>query len=274
MSEVRANVTHQRYAQMVSWQPISQASGNLILAVDFNDSGREEAGFADLAALLNPRRTIWETEQPPAGTDLSTGKDYVAWWLADLLCQDSAIDAVLGYCVGSIFAAAIASEIASRQGRIPLLVLFDPEPPTRDSLLRDFDSAIEQLSPMLADQERLRLHTAARLALDSSPDFAAFCSALVDSFSAGVSSAFEGLKVGPELTAKLTGSFSSFISYVNAAYQLAVPEMWPNATAIISRTPRDWVDLPSEQFRFDVDSADILRDAGAARAISGVLNSG
>jgi hypothetical protein len=181
---------------------------------------------------------------------------------------------VLGYCVGSVFAAAIASEIALRQDRAPLLVFFDPEPPTRGRLLRDFDTAIDQLAPMLADQEQLRLHDAAGLALDASSDFSGFCSALVEAFRAGVTSAFAGLAVGPKLTAELMGSFSSYISYVSAAYQPALPESWPTATAIISRTPRDWVELPSEQVRFDVDSAGLLRDAGVARTVSRVLNRG
>jgi hypothetical protein len=251
-----------------------QASGNLILAVDFGATARTEAGFPDLAALLSPRRTIWETGQPPAGTELSTVRDYVAWWLEGLPHQDSPVDAVLGYCVGSVFAAAIASEIALRLGSAPLLVFFDPEPPTRRRLLRDFDSAIDQLAPMLSDQEQLGLHDAAGLARDASSDFSGFCSALVEIFSAGVGSAFAGLEVGPKLTAELVGSFSSYISYIRAAYQPALPESWPTATAIISRTPRDWVELPSEQVHFDVDQADLLRDAGVARAVSEILNRG
>ena len=274
MPEVRAGEAHQRYSQRGPWRLINQASGNLILAVDFDAPDRPEAGFEDLADLLRPRRTIWQTGQPPVGSELSTGKDYVGWWLKGLPHQDSEVDAVLGFCVGSIFAGVIASEVALRQRRRPLLVLFDPEPPTRGSLLRDFDGAIDQLGPMLADQERLRLRDAASLALDTSPDFSAFCSALVDAFSEGVTSAFAGLKVGPGLSAELSGSFRSYISYVEAAHQPAVPETWATATAVISRTPRDWVELPNEQFRFDVDSADILRDASVARAVSGALNRG
>jgi len=127
---------------------------------------------------------------------------------------------------------------------------------------------------MLTDQERLRLHNAVRLAQERSPDFSEFCSALVDAFSAGLTSAFADLKVGPEFSAGLMGSFSSYVSYVNAAHQQPVPESWPTVTAMISRTPRDWVDLPGEQFRFDVDSDDILRDAAVARAVSEVLNHG
>lgn len=265
-------MAQRRDSQMVSWRPISQAGGSLILAVDFDAPDRPEASFADLAALLRPRRTIWQTAQPPAGTELSDGKDYVAWWLEGLPRQDSEVDAVLGFCAGSVLAGAIATEVALRQRRRPLLVLFDPEPPTRGSLLRDFDGAVEQLGPMLADQERLRLHDAASLAVDTSLDFDAFCSALVDVFCEGVTSAFAGLKVGPGLSAQLAGSFRSYISYVKAAHQPAVPASWTTATAVISRTAGDWVELPNEQLRFDVDSADILRDASVAQAVSEALN--
>jgi hypothetical protein len=153
-------------------------------------------------------------------------------------------------------------------------VFFDPEPPTRGRLLKDFDSAIDQLAPMLADQEQLRLHDAAGLALDAASDFSSFCSALMETFSAGVASAFAGLAVGPKLTAELIGSFSSYISYISAAHQPALPESWPTATAIISRTPRDWVELPSEQVHFDLDPADLLRNADVARAVSEILNRG
>jgi hypothetical protein len=257
---------------MGSWQPISQAGGNLIFAVDFDAPDRPEAGFADLAALLRPRRTIWQTVQPPAGSELSDGRDYVTWWLNGLPHQDSEIDAILGFCAGSVLAGVIATEVALRQRQRPLLVLFDPEPPTRGSLLRDFDGAIEQLGPMLADQERLQLHDTASLIADTAPDFNAFCSALVDAFSEGVTLAFAGLKGSPGFSAELAGSFRSYISYVKASHQPAVPASWTTATAMLSRTARDWVELPNKQFRFDVDSADILRDASVARAVSEALN--
>lgn len=271
MLEVQADEARRRDRTLRSWQSITEVGGGLVLAVDFGNTQRAQSGFQDLAARLTPTRTVWETIQPPASAGGPAGEEYLAWWVSGLPDDTRPVDAVLGYCIGAVFAAEVHSQVAARQERRPLLILFDPEIPTRPSLLRDFDSAVEQLSPMLPGEEPGKLRDAARSALDGCTDFREFGVALKEMFGAAVAAAFGGIPVGPKFTAELIGSFNSFIHYAMAAYRDAIPESWATATAVMSRDGQDSADLSCSRIRFDIGQADVLGDAEVARAVSGIL---
>lgn len=271
MLGVQADEARRQDRSLRSWQPVTEVGGGLVLAVDFGHTQRAQSGFQDLAARLTPTRTVWETVQPPASPGGPAREDYRAWWTGGLRDNTRPVDAVLGYCIGAVFAAEVLSQVAVRQDKPPLLILFDPEIPTRPSLLRDFNNAIEQLSPMLPSEEPGKLRDAARSAMDGCADFREFGVALKEIFGAGVTAAFDGIPVGPRFTAELIGSFSSFIHYAMAAYRDAVPESWATATAITSRDGQDSADLSCRRIRFDIGQADVLRDTEVARAVSGVL---
>ena len=293
MLGVQADEARRQDRSLRSWQPVAEVGGGLVLAVDFGNTQRAQSGFPDLAARLTPTRTVWETMQPPVpaggpadgsgggsadgsgggSADGPAGAEYLAWWLGGLPDGTRPVDAVLGYCVGGVFAAEVHSQVAVHQDKPPLLILFDPEIPTRPSLLRDFDNAVEQLSPMLPSAEPGKLRDAARSALDGCADFREFGVALKRIFRDGVTAAFDGIPVGPKFTAELIGSFDSFINYVMAAHRDAAPEGWATATAIMSRDGQDSAGLPGSKIRFDIGQVDVLRDAEVARAVSGILGS-
>lgn len=272
MLEVQADEARRQDRTLRSWRSITEVGGGLMLAVDFGSTQRAESGFQDLAARLDPTRTVWETLQPPlSAAGGGTGEDYLAWWLGGLSDTTRAIDAIFGYCIGAVFAAEVHSQVAAHQDEPPLLLLFDPELPTRPSLLRDFDNAIAQLSVMLPSGEPGKLCDAARSAMDSCADFGEFGVGLMKIFAAGVAAAFDGIPVSPAFTAGLTGSFNSFIHYAIAAYRDAVPGSWASAAVIMSRDGQDSDDLPGGQFRFDIGQPDLLRHEEVARTASRIL---
>src|SRR5689334_16543591 len=108
------------------WNVLTEArSGPLVLVVDFPASGRLEAGFADLTANSGIGTEIRET-RPVTGAQ--SAEQFLTAWLGDVP-TDRAVTAVLGYCAGAVFAAAIAERIERRQADPPKLIVFDPERP-------------------------------------------------------------------------------------------------------------------------------------------------
>src|ERR1017187_5746259 len=84
-----------------------------------------EAGFGGLAARIGPGFTFLQTKPPAArsGQRLS-GDAYVGPWIEGISSGRRQVLAVLGYRIGSVYAAAIAEGI-SRGQPMPKVILFD-----------------------------------------------------------------------------------------------------------------------------------------------------
>ena len=70
-------------AETDAWRILTKGDDDqgIVLAVDFDVTGRVEARFSDLAKNLDTGYAIWETVPPPVRTDHTwTGSDYVNHW--------------------------------------------------------------------------------------------------------------------------------------------------------------------------------------------------
>lgn len=121
-----------------AWSVLRRSEqGELVLACDFSAAGRPIATFSEFAELLTADCELWETAPPsPLETVGMTGADQVARWARDVRGSDREVRAVLGFCTGALYAAALAEEIADWQRR-PRLILLDPEP-ARARMMADF----------------------------------------------------------------------------------------------------------------------------------------
>jgi hypothetical protein len=263
------------------WQPLGGDRGEgLVLALDFEAVGRPEACFADLAPLLEPPQTMWMAQQP-AAADVTgpPGPAYLAHWRGGLPEDGTGIRAVLGYCTGAVFAAALAGQVASRQGTPPATVLLDPEPATPATMRKQFDHALRGLTAMVPGNELSWVQGALDQASDSGdlPSLGTALSALYEKASAP---AFERVGLKPDYQAGLIASFRSLMSYLAAAGDLGAASGdpggdagrgWASATAIISATAPDPATGAGRRIRVDADHAGLLRSPAAARLVSGLL---
>lgn len=178
-----------------SWQRISEGDPEkTVLAVDFDSTARPEAGFRRFAPLLPPGRDLWLTSQPDAAeTEVLDAEAYLGWWRELPGSAHGHVEAVLGYCVGGVFAAALADHIERQQGSRPALLLFDPEPVDSLSLYRDFKKAVDAMSLLSEEERGSRIAEALTVCEMTRDDFRSGALAIVKLYEGAAGLAFDRL---------------------------------------------------------------------------------
>ena len=250
-----------------AWRRTGGAGGGrTVLAVDYDTTGRPEATFDQLADLLGDAPLdIWHTVQPPAEV-----ADRLAWW-QDGPAGAGPVEAVMGYCVGSVFAAELADRIAERQGSRPALLLFDPEPVDDGSVQRDFLKALDTMT-VLSDQERAGYRGQAEaVGLALADDFAAAAAGVVAVYRTAARVAFDRLGLDDEMSEELIDLFRLYVDYLTAAHRLSPEAAWANAVALTSAGSSPGAGRAQRELNFDVGTAALLEDDRVALAVRELL---
>lgn len=283
-----------------AWRTLHEGSGDaVILAVDFDTTGRTQAGFPELAAVWRPEATVLAA-LPPAG-DVAPDA-YVDHWLTTLPTpsapstrstvpgtpaasgsggvpapsarpdEETRVIAVLGYCAGAVFAAALADRLAERRQDAPVLVLLDPELPDAEGLYEDYEASGRSLVTLLEPAEAEEFAAAARQTRSAHPggDPALVGPELAAAYARAVDAAAERLDLDDDIRDELAGSFTAYVRYLAAASTLDPLPTWAaRATALTSTPPEHAV---AHEERIDTSRGDLLRDSRTAEALNGVLN--
>lgn len=257
-----------------AWRALSTGDQEeVVLACDFPTPIRPEATFADLASRLRPVRTVWEALPPPAGAERGwSADDYLRAWLDELRAAEVTVGAVLGFCAGSVFAAAIAERIAPWQERAPELVLFDPERPTGGALYAQYHRGAELFGSVLSPEEVADVLRRGQELLHANDDVQVFGPALSELYVAAGDTAFERVGLDPVRRAELSATFTSFVNWVVAADQLDPTPAWARATVVSSATRGGGTGLAGRELPVDVAHVDLLRDDAVAGVLSGLLS--
>jgi hypothetical protein len=257
-------------------------STKLIIASDFFAAvGRAGGGFGDLVPRLRANLSVWETAPPPAGTEVGmSAGDHMDRWLADVRASGHVVHAVFGFCVGSVFAAALVEQIATWQGQAPRLIVFDPERPHAALLHRHFGDALRLISKALSTDDMAAAIRAGEAATAASSGLAELATRLSDILTETGDPALRKAGLNAGRRAELLDTFSSFLSYLAASSAIDPTRTWLDATAISSATPRNGLNvLPAGQraktvareIRFDVQHTDLLRSADVAQTVRELL---
>ncbi|MGW7108315.1 hypothetical protein ACWGHU_19360 [Streptomyces xanthophaeus] len=252
-----------------SWRRISEGDrARTVLAVDFDSTARPEAGFRRLAPLLPPGREIWLTGQPDeAEKELLDAEGYLGRWRQLPGGPGGHVDTVMGYCVGGVFAAALADEIARQQGTRPALLLFDPEPVEEMSLYRDLKKAIGAMS-VLSEEERAGYVTEALTVCGTAGgDFRATALQVVKLYESAAGLAFDRLGLDEETADDLMGMFRSYVSYLCGAQELSPEAGWATAVALTSRGSSPGAPLARREQTFPLGTEGLLDDQDVAEAV-------
>ncbi|UQA97425.1 dienelactone hydrolase family protein [Streptomyces halobius] len=254
-----------------TWRPLRSAPGadTLVLAVDYALTGRPEATFSDLASVLPSSWAVWETRQPDTGRPDAEG--YLDFWLSDPGLSGTRVDAVLGYCIGGVFAAELAERLSRATGEPVPVLLFDPEPPLVDGLATDARSAVEGLGSMLtAEQLRDaldRLDTSEAAAADV-PDLAGELRGI---YTTAARTACRSSGLDEDIADQLTSAFVRYLQYSSAAGRLFAEPAWSRATVVSSAQPTRWADCGADRVDCPVPHAQLLASACAADAVAGAV---
>ncbi|MFE4976384.1 hypothetical protein ACFRAR_30305 [Kitasatospora sp. NPDC056651] len=265
---------------MVGWRilragavPDDGGASGSVLAVDFGQS-RTDAGFPELMAHLDIPWTILETISPKTGLgdrDALVPDAYLSGWTRALAERAEPVHAVLGYCMGSPLALALARWLATRQDDAPVVVLFDPEHPATETLRAQFDLVVEGLAEELTAAELSGARDCARRAADHGADPVRVAAALAELYHELVVLAFVRAELEEELAAEAADRFANFLAYLVAAH-LADEEPWaPEHIAVLSATPGGAARHAATRHSFDVPRRDLLRRPEVGRILSGLL---
>jgi hypothetical protein len=234
-----------------------------ILAVDFDSTVRAEARFPQFAALL-PAGALWLTDQPEAAEkELLPVEAYLEFW-ADR--PQGRVDAIVGFCVGAVFAPALAEAIARDQGEPPAQILIDPEPMVTASLVKDFRTAVGAM-PILTPEERAAATAQVQaVCAAAGDDVGAATPGVITVYEASAGTAFDRLDLDPETREDLLGMFRSYLSYLHAAWQLRPEAGWAPALALTSSASSPGARYAAREQRFPIDTAAMLADQRVADA--------
>jgi hypothetical protein len=267
-----------------SWRTLADGgTEGVVAAVDFPQTGRPEAGFADLAGNLTGNGLVVQTVPPPLAPDPEVpAAAYIGPWARDLREDGREVRAVLGFCVGAVYAAALAEEISRWQPARPEVILFDPEPAGARSVHEAFTDVLEELAPILGAAGTVAAAKEADTLLRTRRDDPAACAvALLDLYREVGHGALRSIGLDDARIDEMTTLFGAYLAYLSTAGTLDPLPGWRGATALGSTTPdrglnalTAGIDGPASfarELRFDVDHRDLLRDSDVARAVEDLL---
>ncbi|WP_435135351.1 hypothetical protein [Actinacidiphila sp. bgisy144] len=256
-----------------AWKVLNDGGDEpLVLAVDFAVSGRPESTFKELACLLDPCTPLWETRQPePAQARTFGGEDFAAYWAEAVRGTGRPVRAVLGYCVGALYAGRLAQLLAAEQDAAPAVVLFDPEPPSPAGMTADFRAAVARLSSVLSPEESALAAQAAEEAARDSGSIAALGTTLTGIFSDIAGAAFTRAGLDAELADELSTAYQAFVSYIAAAGDFDPVTSWAGATALTTSRTDPHARHAGQRRFVEADHDDILRSQATADLLTDLL---
>jgi hypothetical protein len=224
-----------------SWNVLSDSDSNrVILSVDFPVAGRVEAGFADLVKNLGAEWSgyrILHTVPPTiAPADQPRGTEFVEQWVRELRAVPGVeVAAVLGFCAGSVYAAALADAVAAGQDAAPALLLFDPQFADIELLFTEMHKMVAVFGDLLPAEEIDKAGARiAQIVEARHEEIVTVAAELVSLFREVGSVALGGLGLNEERKEEVFQLFESYMSWLATTVQIDPAETWNRATAFVS----------------------------------------
>ncbi|MGP3963738.1 hypothetical protein ACTWPT_48020 [Nonomuraea sp. 3N208] len=268
---------------VTTWTTLNESdSADLVLCVDFTETGRAEAGFPDLVRNLNYDATFWHVHPPAVapGSDVD-GAAYVRSWIEPIKESGRKVHAVMGYCVGAVYAAELVDLLAELQGKAPKLIVFDPEPTSLENVYFQFGKVFGILSSILSEEDVTQTReTMDRLLQVEGITVEGYAAQLYAAFRDVGHNAFERAGFDVEYSEEMWETLGAFLSFLTYADHLDPWEGWRSAAAVTSSNPRNGLNRMREAGRDNVvaeeltftEGHDVLLTSGdVARAVTKLL---
>ncbi|HEV2345772.1 MAG TPA: hypothetical protein VGS97_16855 [Actinocrinis sp.] len=251
--------------KLTDWRILSDRGPDLIACLDF-PGARAAAGFTDLAEGVPVDACFLHFRQ--AGADpLAASVDR---WVAEFAATGRPVRAVLGYCAGGALATRLADAIAAT-GPAPVVVLFDAEPTTGESIADQFRSAVQSsarhlTASELADADALSEQLVARYPDDPRP----IAAGLTEHYETLMRAVADRLSLPQFLHQELTAGFTAYLDYLLLAGEggFDTRATTPLFVTSIGHEP------PVQTARtvsLDVDHDDLLRDPKVYKLVAEII---
>ncbi|MFJ6141799.1 hypothetical protein [Kitasatospora sp. NPDC092286] len=266
-----------------TWRVLADGNpDDVVLAVDFDATGRAEGRFADLVKGLDGSFTVWESIPQAVSTELgASGDAYLDTWLNEVRASGRTVRGVLGFCIGGTYAGALADRIAAEQAR-PATLLFDPELSTPLTLYAQYHRVIDSMAAVLTPEEAEAAKEAGRTAHERDAGIAALAADLLNAYQATAKPAFERFELDGERITELTATFTSFVAYLVGAAGLDPLPAWNQSVVLTSSSPTSGLNgarsvgqdiTVGRELRLATPHVDLLRDTEVAHTVSELLAS-
>lgn len=252
----------------------------LIVTADFAATGRTAATFHDLVERLSIDSNIWEIAPLPYGQEPGvTGSGQVRRWIADIRGSGLLVHAVIGFCGGSAYAAALTEQISGWQ-RAPRLVLLDPGVPVPTMMTAHIQGWLGRLAGKFSadETEQAGLELAAIAAANEDPlDTAA---RLGQFFGQVVAIGLTRSGHSEQAAAGFTKLVTGYLHWLAGAMQFDPRPLWRTAPALNSNSegfglflvpPEERPHLVGSARYFDVPHFDLMRTDEVAAAVDELL---
>ncbi|MCC9311970.1 hypothetical protein LN042_33750 [Kitasatospora sp. RB6PN24] len=267
-----------------AWSVITAPpSKSLILGIDFPAAGRREAGFEDLAGKMGAAwagHGFLQTTPPPVRlADRPAGDYYTDFWLRDGAWDEYEVVAVLGYCVGGVYAGEIAERLAQRQGKAPKVILFDAQVTDLQLLESEIHKMIGLAGPVFsADEAEHARKRAAEIVGTPSIGLIEAAVDIVDLYREMASIAFQRIGLSDSRRDEVVRLFESYMTWLSAASQIDPSRAWGGSLSI---TSSDYAELErsgaatvvnatkvlGRRIELEIGHVDLLRDDSTVRAL-------
>ncbi|MFD8705602.1 hypothetical protein ACFV1W_23810 [Kitasatospora sp. NPDC059648] len=272
-------------AESGSWKTLVEGDGSegIVLAVDFDTTGRPEARFSDLVANLGTGLTVWETVPPAHGTEhAKSGKGYIDYWAGRLEEERPPVRALLGFCAGAVYAAALAERIADWQESEPQLIVFDPEISVSQTLMWQYHKVVGFMASVISEADVAAAREAGLKVLEACPEIGALRDGLIRLIREIGEPAFTRVGLDATRREELFTVFESFLSYLAAASELDPVDRWRRAVAFSSASPLSGLRAMrssgvgegvtvAREVEMDVEHGSMLAHRELAAAVGGLL---
>jgi hypothetical protein len=267
------------------WNTIfNSGSGQTVLGIDFSGHNRRGARFPELATRIGSGYRFLQAGPvtvPPG--QWPSSEEYVVSWVEGARLDGNPMRAVLGHCVGGIYAAVIAERISQWQAE-PDVILLDPQFASMKFLGNELHKEISATSSLLSDDEIERARRITNKISDLKPsDVARRAAQAVECYLEVITPAFERAGLGDARGSTLYEYFISYMAWLSVAAELDPSRALKKSIVIMSR---DYARLPGRMrpddqagrmagrwIACDVSHADLLRSDSVAREVLGLLES-
>lgn len=262
---------------------VLRKAGNdqLVVTADFAATGRTAATFHDLAERLSIDCNIWEIAPLPYGQEPgATGTDQVNRWVKDIRGSGMHVHAVIGFCGGNSYAAAMAEQIAGWQ-QAPRLVLLDPGIPKPIMLVQHVQGWLRRFAASfpVGDAERAEARLETIATADEHP--LAMAAHLGEFFGQVVAPGLIRAGHSQQAAADFTRLVTGYLFWLAGAMEFDPRPLWRTAPALNSNSagfglflapPEERPTLVASARYFDVPHFDLMRTVDVASAVDQLLS--
>jgi hypothetical protein len=266
------------------WDVIfSAGSPQTVLGIDFPGKECREPSFTELASRIGSGYRFLQARPVAVRPGhRPSGYEYIVSWAESARQDGNPMRAVLGHCVGGIYAMIVA-ECISRWKPMPYIILFDPQYASTEFLGHELRKEIAATSSLMSNDE---IECAKKIASEiselKSRDVVQIATYAVESYLEIITPAFARAGLGDARGSELNDHFVWYMAWLSAAAELDPSRTLKESIVI---TSRDYAGLPGRMLFADADRlagrwiacdvshADLLRSDSVAKEVLDLLES-